>query len=103
MRPRKFEIIECPHCGYQYLPSEIFVPKHFFGKPYGIERSYNGNIMEYEGTSIDLFESYQCDNCDKSFRITTKLSFSTSVEESTTFNEEYVSPLSKDSLFSEDV
>ena len=102
MKPRKFEIIECPICGHQYLPSEIFVPNAFFGRPYGIERNYNGVIMEHEGKSMDLFETYQCDNCDTSFRVSAKMTFITSVDKEEDFEEEYVSPLNKNALFSED-
>ena len=29
MKVRKFEVIECPACGNQYLPAEIFYPKYF--------------------------------------------------------------------------
>jgi hypothetical protein len=101
MKPRKFELIACPKCGHQYLPAEIFTPNAFFGKPYGIERNYNGDIMEYEGQSIDLFDTYTCDNCDTLFRISTKLSFTTSLGEEDTFEEEYISPLNKSRLFSE--
>jgi DNA-directed RNA polymerase subunit RPC12/RpoP len=103
MKPRKFEIIECPHCGYQYLPAEIFVPKNFVGTPFGIERNYNGTIMEYEGESVDLFDTYTCDNCDKLFRVSAKMNFTTSIDEVEPFEEEYISPLNKSQLFIEEV
>ena len=30
---KKIELIICPHCGTEYLPAEIYYPKHFFGNP----------------------------------------------------------------------
>ena len=51
MKTRKFEIIECPKCGYEYLPAEIFVPKYYFGTPENIERDEHGKIINYEGVS----------------------------------------------------
>lgn len=50
MKVRKFEIVECPKCGYQYLPAEIFVPKYYFGVPTQIERDEDGKIISYEGS-----------------------------------------------------
>jgi len=51
MKPRKFEIIECPHCGREYLPAEIFVPHPFFGRPRDIVRDVYGHILDFEGNS----------------------------------------------------
>lgn len=102
MKTRRFEIIECPTCGYQYLPSEIFVPKGFFGTPYGIERNYNGTIMEYEGTSVDLNELYQCDNCDCKFKVVTKMQFFVTPVTDKPFDEEYVSIIDDDQITNED-
>lgn len=102
MIPKRCELITCPKCGHQYLPAEIFIPKAFIGNPYGIERDYNGAIIEYEGASLDLFETYQCDNCDTLFKISARISFSTSTDEDEGFEEEYISPLNKNQLFSEE-
>ena len=96
MKVRKFEIIECPHCKYEYLPAEIYLPKYFFGTPKNIKRDVNGKIVHYDGTSVDLFEVYKCDNCNTEFRVAAKLQLTTDTPYFACFNEEYVTPLKKD-------
>ena len=98
MKVRKFEIVECPNCGYEYLPSEIFIPKYYFGKPYNIERTEDGKLLSYEGTSVDLFETYKCDKCNKEFRVVSKLQLTTELTFPGSFDEEYVTKLNP-SLF----
>ena len=92
-KPRKFELIECPKCGYEYLPAEIFVPKYYFGHPEEITRDENGKIVSYEGTSVDLFEKFICDNCDTEFRIVSKLQLTTELTFPGSFNDEYVTKI----------
>ena len=101
MKVRKFEIVECPKCGYQYLPAEIFVPKYYFGVPTEIERDKNGKIISYEGSSIDLFEKYKCDRCNTEFRVVSKLQLTTELGFPGNFNFDYVTKLDK-SLFVDD-
>ena len=96
MKVRKFEIIECPCCKYEYLPAEIFVPRAYFGKPENIERDSNGKLLSYEGTSVDLFETYFCDNCNTEFRVVSKLQLTTELTFPGSFNEEYVTKLPSD-------
>ena len=98
MRIRKFEIIECPKCKYEYLPAEIFVPKYYFGIPENIQRDANGKLLSYDGTSVDLFEKYKCDNCDTEFRVVSKLQLTTELTFPGSFNSEYVTTFDK-SLF----
>ena len=93
MKVRKFEIIECPTCGYEYLPAEIFVPKYYFGQPKNIERDSNGKLISYEGSSVDLFETYICDKCDTEFRVVSKLQLTAESTFPGSFNEEYVTKL----------
>lgn len=90
MKTRKFEIIECPKCGYQYLPAEIFIPKYYFGIPEDIQRDENGKIISYEGSSVDLFEKYKCDKCNTEFRVVSKLQLTTELSFPGSFNEEYI-------------
>lgn len=99
MKTRKFEIIECPRCARQYLPAEIFVPKAFFGKPYDIVRDLYGQILDYEGTSVDLFETYTCDGCNTIFRVRAKMQFITETTLLENFDEEYSAPVYKNTLF----
>lgn len=85
--------ITCPCCGYEYLPAEIFIPKAFFGHPDGIERSSNGKIDVYEGSSIDPVEKYVCDNCGCKFEVTAELKFKTRELTEEAFSPVYTSPL----------
>lgn len=77
-RDKKFRnVIVCPTCGREYLPAEIFLPNSFFGKPEDVVRTPDGRIDFFDGTSMDLKESYVCDNCDAEFRVVANLSFKT--------------------------
>lgn len=102
MKARKFEIIECPNCGYEYLPAEIFIPNSYFGKPFAIDRDSEGKIIEFEGQSIDLYETYTCDKCNHMFRITSKIGFYTEDDKLQNFNEDYTTSLRKNVLFLEE-
>lgn len=93
MKVRKFEIIECPKCGHEYLPAEIFVPRGFFGTPTNIVRDENNKLVSYDGTSVDVFEKYICDTCDTEFRIVTKLQLSTELTFPGGFNEDYITKI----------
>lgn len=102
MKVRKFETIACPHCNYEYLPAEIYLPKNYFGKPFMIERDAIGKILSYEGSSIDLFETYTCDNCNHTFRIISKIGFTTEEDKLENFDEEYSSPLNNNLFLEEE-
>ncbi len=93
MKVRKFEIIECPKCGYEYLPAEIFIPKYYFGVPTNIVRDENGKLISYDGSSIDLFEKYTCDKCNTEFRIVSKLQLTSELTFPGSFNDDYVTKL----------
>lgn len=90
---RKLVFVKCPKCGREYLPSEIFIPKSFFGAPDFIKRDINGAIENFTGTSMDTDELYCCDNCNTSFKVTTKISFDTEINVETDFNSDYESTL----------
>ena len=102
MKVRKFETIACPHCNYEYLPAELYIPKNFFGKPFMIERDETGKIINYEGSSIDLFETYTCDKCNHTFRVIAKMGFTTEEDRLENFDEEYSTTLFKNNLFLEE-
>lgn len=66
--------ITCPHCGYQYLPSEILYPDNVIGKvkPESIIRDPLGKILYFEYREYSepkSEESYTCDGCNKSFTV----------------------------------
>ena len=60
-------IIKCPHCGYEYLPNEIFYPKELLGDASNIVRDEKGKIIFHEGNNMNLKEEYVCDWCNKTF------------------------------------
>lgn len=99
---KDLNVIVCPYCKTEYLPSEIFIPDTFFGRPEDIERSGDGRVLQYTGTGMDLKEEYKCDCCDKTFYISTQIKFNTSpLDSKLDFDEEYETPLKvkKYSLF----
>ena len=102
MKPRKFELIECPNCGYEYLPAEIYIPKSFVGTPKYIVRNECGKIESFENISMDTQEIYTCDKCNTSFKINAKLVFTTEEDKLENFDSEYSSPLQKNVLFLEE-
>ena len=99
MKTRKFEVIVCPKCGREYLPAELYVPNEFFGRPKDIVRDVYGTILDYEGTSVDLQETYICDKCNTNFVVRAKIGFMTEVTKLDNFDEEYITPIHKNTLF----
>ena len=69
--------IRCPHCGYEYLPAELYYPEEFIGHPYDIIRDEAGNILGFNGKDMNTIENYCCDKCGKSFSIDASITFRT--------------------------
>lgn len=91
---KKLLTIDCPVCGCEYLPAEIYIPQNFIGKPYNIEKTLNGKVDVFDGMSIDPTEEYICDNCGTKFKVTAKVSFQTQeVNKKKQFNSVYSTPL----------
>lgn len=92
------ECIVCPKCGREYLPAEIYLPRSFLGKPESISRYSNGKIDTFDGSSMNLTESYVCDNCDTEFKVTAKVQFKTQVVKKNDFSQAYVTHLFEDTF-----
>ena len=90
--------ITCPNCGRQYLPAEIYYPNSFFGRPSDIDRVGNIKIDSYCGNSMNLQESYECDNCYCKFEVTAKISFQTSELKKYDMSKAYVTKLFDDKI-----
>lgn len=75
---RRDLIVKCPECGAQYLPAEIFYPKHFFGNPKDIYKDEKNEILGINGTEMDTTESYVCDKCGKEFVVEAIINFKVS-------------------------
>lgn len=45
--PKQFVAIKCPHCGYEYLPAELFIADDLVGTPEsnGVVRDALGKIL----------------------------------------------------------
>lgn len=69
------KFICCPKCNYQYLPGEIFSPKHFLGQPKNIIRNSIGEVLGYEGIKMDPTETFVCENCNTEFEVQAKINF----------------------------
>ena len=100
MRTKKLEVIICPTCGREYLPSEIYYPNSFLGKVNTVIRDTSGKIDTFFGKSMDLKETYICDKCNKAFGVSARVTFKTDVVDD--FSEEYVSKLNNKISFFED-
>ena len=86
---QKLIIINCPHCGTEYLPAEIFLPFNYFNKPFFIQKDENGKILTQIDGELNLSESYVCDNCNKKFEITSTINFETTAIETEDFSEDF--------------
>ena len=84
--------IECPHCGRQYLPGEIYLPNHFLGQPKNVERDIYGKVLSNDGIMQDLREEYICDGCGRLMKIQANVKFNVQVEEE---KAEYTTTLKK--------
>lgn len=95
MGKTEFIKIKCPHCGWEYLPCEIFYPKDFLGDADNIIRDEEGKIVSFTGNSMILEEEFVCEHCDTKFTVEAKVEFTTKKEDD--WDEEYST-----SIFSED-
>ena len=71
----KKNVIKCPHCGCEYLPAEVFYPKYLLGKPFNIIRDEEGTILGYNGEEADPIETFECEHCNKKFKVEVVMTF----------------------------
>lgn len=104
IKDKKEILIVCPHCGAEYLPSEIFIPNSFFGSPEDIDKDSIGRLEAYDGSKMDLKEIYTCDYCNKELEVIADLKFKSQLKSDSNFNPVYTTPLhpNKISLFEGD-
>ena len=81
--------IVCPVCGEVYMPSEVYIPKDFFGNPGDIIRTTSGKIDFFTGTDMDLEEEFICENCGTPLKISAKLSFNVEADSLLNFNKDH--------------
>lgn len=87
----KAQIIKCPHCGWEYLPCEIFLPNQFFGTTETVIRDVLGKIIysEYKPNDEPAFtETYICDGCNTAFKVDAQIVYRSKAEkEELNFNQ----------------
>lgn len=93
----KWPVITCPHCGYQYVPADIFYPGELIGKPEQVIRDALGKIIYQEYDDEELpgqIEHYVCDECGKPFIVEPVITYKVRKEdEALDFSEQSVSLL----------
>ena len=95
-------VICCPECGYQYLPSEIFFPDVVFGRPEFIRRNIKGEIEAVSGSNPELLETYCCDNCGTTFKVSIDMKFKSIVDVVSDFSKDYSISIKSGMLLKED-
>ena len=96
---KKKATITCPHCGWEYLPAEVFYPGELFGKPKpsSIVRDALGKILyvEYEDNEEpEQQETFECENCGRLFAVEPVVSYKTKeAKEEEDFTDLYVNLL----------
>lgn len=82
-------IIECPNCGAEYLPGEIFLPKTFLGEPKNIDKDEKGKIISFTGTNMNTLENYVCDYCGTNFKVRATINMNARINVKHDFSKPY--------------
>lgn len=92
---KKWSVIRCPHCGWEYTLAEIFYPESLLGRPDSVIRDALGKIIYQDYTKDNepcQSEKYFCDGCGQLFIVEPVLTFKTKSEvEELDFANDYVS------------
>lgn len=86
-------LIRCPHCGAEYLPSEIFFPDDFLPAPDDVVRDGAGRIVACSQSALNVSEEYECDYCGRVFEAIAEVAFGSRACEIHDFGRDYSSPL----------
>lgn len=89
-------VIQCPHCGAEYLFEEIFMADDVVGTRHAI-KDEKGKIVFIEGDDPDLMSEYICDYCDKKFTVSVDMTFWTGVVQDL-WEDEYSVEIFKDRI-----
>ena len=89
----KKNAIRCPHCGREYLPGEIFYPKDFLGQPKNVINDHEGNVIDYEGSDMNLKETFVCESCNTNFEVDATITFKTGLVRDLFADDDFVSKI----------
>lgn len=94
----KTPVVRCPHCGWEYLPGEIYMPGSLIGQPDEIVKDSFGKIIYEDYTTEtrepDMIEHFICESCEKPFIIEATVTYKTKEEApERDFSTQYVSLL----------
>ena len=64
------QVIKCPNCGAEYLPSEIYYRDEISGKAMGIQKDETGKILNFTDKDYTPVEHYECDICGEKLTVT---------------------------------
>lgn len=96
-RQLEFPPIKCPYCGFEYHPSEVFMPDDFTGRPDNLVKDPLGKILyvDYQTNyEPNPEEHFVCENCDRTFVVDCSITYKVRKESAELdFKEESVSLL----------
>ena len=98
-KEKKPTVLKCPHCDYEYLPGEIFIPNYVIGQPTEIERSVDGKIMVFDDLHQSNEEVFTCIKCNKTFNARANVTYETWVAQKFDFDNEYKSTVYTDRIY----
>ncbi len=100
---KRYDIITCPGCGYEYTAGELFIPKYFLGEPKNLIRDENNKIIHDEGFIMDNKTYFICYNCNTPFKIRAQIQFITTPDNVKNMNEEYTTKINTNKLILEEL
>lgn len=86
-------IIKCPHCGAEYMPSEIFYPEDLLPNSEIVTKDDKGRIIAQAGSPMNLEEDFVCEYCNHAFTAKADFSFSSEKNEGHDFGFECSLPM----------
>lgn len=81
---RGYKVIKCPHCGAEFLASEIFMPGEIVGKARSVVRDALNRLIyvEWEDDEEEEHdETYCCDFCGEEFTISPVVTYKVAKQE----------------------
>lgn len=87
------QIIRCPFCGAEYVPSEIYYPDDFLPDVSDLTKDAGGKIIACASKPMNLEEEYVCDYCGHAFTAVADVVLSAKKCEEHDFGFDYSAPI----------